>query len=155
MKKCSVCLIDKDLNAFDESKKGNGCYRKTCRKCRNQKNTKSYLDKEGNLEKRREYMKEYQKKHRDENDYYKLYCQCLWSLKSKVKSKKNNDVKVYLESLFTPEMSWLNYGSYWEIDHIVSATKMARAGYSIDEINKPSNLRPMIIIENRERSKLL
>lgn len=27
--------------------------------------------------------------------------------------------KTYLESLFTPEMSWENWGSIWEIDHII------------------------------------
>ena len=27
--------------------------------------------------------------------------------------------KVYLESLFLPEMNWDNYGTIWEIDHIV------------------------------------
>ncbi len=155
MKKCNICLTDKELNAFDESKKGNGHYRKTCRKCRNDKNTKSYLGKKGNIEKRREYQKEYQKKHRIENPYYKIYCQCLWQLKGKVKSKKINELKIYLESLFTENMNWSNYGTYWEIDHIVSAIKMAKAGYNIDDINRLSNLRPMIVKENRERSKLI
>lgn len=28
------------------------------------------------------------------------------------------ELKSYLESKFTPEMNWSNYGSYWHIDHI-------------------------------------
>nr|CAI9752059.1 hypothetical protein YSBCXYJI_YSBCXYJI_CDS_0157 [Caudoviricetes sp.] len=28
-------------------------------------------------------------------------------------------LKEHLESQFTPEMNWDNYGSYWEIDHII------------------------------------
>jgi len=144
--KCNKCLEEKDLNLFDT-------YRKTCRRCRNSKNSQSYLSKEGNLEKMREYRKEYQKKHREDNPYYKLYCQCVWQLKNRIKSNKTNDLKLYLENLFTEEMNWENYGSYWEIDHINSATRMAKAGYTIDEINKLGNLRPMIVIENRQRRK--
>lgn len=144
MKKCKECLEERELKAFDK-------YRNTCRRCRNAKNTKSYLDKPGNREKNREYHKEYQKRHRNENPYYKLYCQCVWSLKNKVKSKKMNDLKIHLESLFTDEMNWDNYGTYWEIDHINSATKMAKAGYTIDEINKLSNLRPLKVNENQSR----
>jgi len=146
MKKCNICLEEKELNLFD-------AYRKTCRRCRNDKAKKSYLSKEGNIEKMREYQKEYQKKHREDNPYYKLYCQCVWQLKTQIKSNKSNDLKIHLESLFTGDMTWENYGTYWEIDHINSATKMAKAGYIIEEINKLSNLRPMIITENRQRRK--
>ena len=144
--KCNKCLEEKDLNLFD-------AYRKTCRRCRNDKAKKSYLSKEGNVEKSREYQKEYQKRHRENNPYYKLYCQCISQLRYRVISKERNDLKLYLESLFTEEMNWENYGTYWEIDHINSATRMAKAGYTIDEINKLSNLRPMIVIENRQRRK--
>lgn len=153
MKICNICLEEKEIHAFDESRKGNGKYRKTCRKCRNKKNTDSYLSKEGNRENRREYNREYQKRHREENPYYRIYCKCVWSLKSKIKSKGNNDLKEHIESLFEDGMNWDNYGTYWEIDHIISATKMAKAGYDINEINKLSNLRPLKIKDNRERYK--
>lgn len=152
MKKCNVCLEEKELKSFDKVSK-NG-YRGTCRKCRNEKNTSTWLSKEGNIEKRREYQKEYQKKHRKENEYYQIYCDCLWSLKNKLNSKKENELKTHLESLFTDDMNWENYGVYWEIDHIISAIKMAKLGYTKEEINKLSNLRPMTITENRSRFKL-
>jgi 5-methylcytosine-specific restriction endonuclease McrA len=29
-----------------------------------------------------------------------------------------NDLIVHLESKFTPEMTWENYGTYWHIDHV-------------------------------------
>lgn len=151
MKKCKVCLEEKELKSFDKISK-NG-YRGVCRRCRNEKNTSSWLSKEGNLEKLREYQREYQKKHRENNPYYKLYCQCLGQLKAQIKSNKSNDLKIHLESLFTSEMNWNNYGIYWEIDHIISATKMAKLGYTIDDINKLENLRPMVIKENRSRYK--
>jgi hypothetical protein len=50
-------------------------------------------------------------------------------------------------------MNWDNYGSYWEIDHIISGIKMAKLGYDVDSINKLENLRPMIVKENRSRYK--
>lgn len=31
--------------------------------------------------------------------------------------------KLYLESLFSPEMTWENWGSYWHIDHIKPLSK--------------------------------
>jgi len=146
MKKCTVCLEDKEDKAYDK-------YRSICRKCRNHKYTKSYLLKEGNVEKMREYQKNYQKKHREDNHYYDVYCKALWQLSSRLRSKKNNVVKIHLESLFTTDMNWDNYGSYWEIDHIISGIKMAKLGYDVDSINKLENLRPMIVKENRSRYK--
>lgn len=154
MKTCNNCNEEKEMNAFDKN-------RNTCRKCRNKKNTSSYLSKEGNIEKRREYQKEYQKKHREDNDYYKIYCECLQQNRrelDKIKFNKKNmniELKNHIESLFTDKMNWDNYGSYWELDHIISATKMAKLGFTIQEINKLCNLRPLTITENRERYKHL
>jgi len=30
-----------------------------------------------------------------------------------------NDLKIHLEKQFTDSMTWENYGSYWEVDHII------------------------------------
>lgn len=61
----------------------------------------------------------------------------------------------YLESLFTPEMNWDNYGQgkYWEIDHYIPID-------SFDLTNEEEcykcfnykNTRPLPIRENREKS---
>ena len=152
MRKCNVCSEEKELKLFDKVSK-NG-YRRTCRSCRNKKNTKSWLSKEGNIQKRRDYQKNYQKEHRSKNEYYKIYCECIWSIRNKIKSKNNNDLKTHLQSLFTNEMNWDNYGTYWEIDHIISATKLAKKGYTLEEINKLTNLRPIEVILNRKKQKL-
>jgi len=66
----------------------------------------------------------------------------------------NEQGRNYLESLFTPEMSWENYGTYWEIDHIIPISKW--------EFNVPEdrefkqcwalcNLRPLKVSENRSK----
>ena len=145
MKKCNKCLEEKDEKSYDK-------YRSTCRKCRNEKNTSSWLV--NNYEKRKDYQREYQKDKRKSDPYYRLYCECLWDIKSKIKSKSDNSLREHLENLFDENMNWDNYGSYWEVDHIISAIKMAKYGYSKEEINKYSNIRPLIVKENRERRKL-
>jgi len=50
-------------------------------------------------------------------------------------------------------MTWENYGKYWEVDHIISGVKMAKLGYTMEEINKLSNLRPLRVSENRTKRK--
>ena len=52
--------------------------------------------------------------------------------------------KVHLESQFTPEMTWENWGSYWEIDHIVPLSKGGTFHFS--------NTQPLTITENRKKS---
>lgn len=63
---------------------------------------------------------------------------------------------VHLESQFTPEMSWNNYGEYWEIDHIIPKQKL-RYNSPKDKNFKIcwslSNLRPLEKSANRSRPK--
>ena len=58
----------------------------------------------------------------------------------------------YIESLFTPEMNWDNYGKdkYWEIDHIIPCDKFRGDEYDIFHY---SNLRPFPISDNRKKWK--
>ena len=66
------------------------------------------------------------------------------------------NIKEHLESQFTPEMSWDNYGSYWEIDHIIPQNL-----FNITDENcldfkicwSLINLRPLSVTENRQRPK--
>jgi len=54
------------------------------------------------------------------------------------------EYKTYLESKFTPEMNWDNYGKYWEIDHIYPLSKGGSFHYT--------NTQPLSVIENRIKS---
>ena len=64
--------------------------------------------------------------------------------------------KLYLESLFTSEMSWSNYGrkgGYWEIDHIRPTTSFDLT--KEEEIKAAFhylNTQPLPISENRSKS---
>lgn len=163
MKKCKKCLEEKELIYFDQISI-NG-YRGTCRKCRNAKYTKKWLENPDNIIKRREYNREYSKNSYNNLSEYKRYNKILSSLKTKLNINSKCDInhKNYIknkkefielfEKKFDENMNWNNYGTYWEIDHIVSALKMIRLGYSDEEINDIENVRPLTIKENRSRYK--
>jgi len=55
-----------------------------------------------------------------------------------------NELKIYLEQQFKPEMNWENHGLIWEIDHIISC-----ASFDLNESNQQNqcfhytNLQPL------------
>lgn len=63
-----------------------------------------------------------------------------------------DELKIHLESQFTTGMSWDNYGSVWEIDHVIPL-------YTFDLTDRAQllkacnhlNLRPLGVRENRGR----
>jgi hypothetical protein len=73
----------------------------------------------------------------------------------KIKSKKTNEYlgcsyeeyALYLEKQFDKNMTWENYGTYWEIDHTTPLSKGGSFHYT--------NTTPMIISENRSKSNKL
>jgi hypothetical protein len=148
MKKCKECLEEKELNLFDKVSK-NG-YRSICRKCRNKKNTETFLKKEGNVENRREYMRQYMKDKYNNSEDYKTYSRIVGKITYEIKKEP---LKSLFESKFIDGMNWDNYGTYWEIDHIIPVLKMIRLGYSDEEINDIKNIRPLEVSKNRERTK--
>lgn len=62
----------------------------------------------------------------------------------------------HLQSKFTDKMSWENYGSYWEIDHIIPCASFNLLN---EEDQKKcfnyKNTQPLTISENRRKSKKL
>jgi len=59
----------------------------------------------------------------------------------------------YLENKFTPDMSWDNYGEYWEIDHIkpIDAFDLNHEE-QLYEVFNYTNTQPLKKEENREKS---
>jgi len=55
-----------------------------------------------------------------------------------------NQYKSHLELQFTPEMTWENWGTYWEIDHNIPLSKGGTFHFS--------NTQPLTITENRQKS---
>lgn len=66
-------------------------------------------------------------------------------------------LRQYIQSLFTPDMNWNNYGEYWELDHIVPRFKFYYESYDDEQFKQCwalSNLRPFEIAKNRSREKV-
>lgn len=65
-------------------------------------------------------------------------------------------LKEHLENQFTPEMNWNNYGSYWEIDHIIPQNTFNFETENDKDFKicwSLANLRPLEKIANRRRPK--
>lgn len=65
-------------------------------------------------------------------------------------------LKEHLESQFTPEMSWDNYGKYWEIDHIIPINTFNLTSFNESKFKicwSLANLRPLEKLLNRSRPK--
>lgn len=54
----------------------------------------------------------------------------------------SSDLKKHLESKFNQYMSWDNYGSYWQVDHIIPVSLFIEST-PIYIVNSLSNLRPL------------
>lgn len=64
--------------------------------------------------------------------------------------------KSYLESKFTDGMNWENYGSYWQIDHIIPCSAFDLT----QEVNQKicfhyKNMQPLSTTENKRKSDFL
>ena len=62
----------------------------------------------------------------------------------------------HLESQFTPEMNWSNYGQVWELDHIIPKNQFSFNSYDDTDFKvcwSLINLRPILKSDNRSRPK--
>jgi len=109
-----------------------------------------------NKEKISTYKKEYQRNRRKTDPVYKLKYvvgrMIRNSLKCKglSKNKKSMDIlgcsieffKAYIEERFIDDMSWENYGTYWDIDHKIPLST-AVTEEQVLELNHYTNLQPL------------
>lgn len=66
------------------------------------------------------------------------------------------ELKSHLEKQFTSEMNWNNYGTYWEIDHIIPQNLFSFNSSEDKEFKicwSLANLRPLEKLLNRQRPK--
>jgi len=127
-----------------------------------------------------EYKKEYYKKRRKEDPIFKLksiISNSIYKYLHNHKLSKNNisilnhmpqpiiDIKLYIESLFDPWMTWQNHGKYnakiwndndqttwtWQLDHIIPHSTFKYDTMDCEEFRKCwalSNLRPYSAKQN-------
>jgi len=175
MKQCTKCKETKQLTEFSRSKKSKDGRHSHCKSCRSDYRKR-------NKEKITEYMRGYREKnydtwlvkHRDyqrkryqEEPAYRLAnivsATVRHALAGRQKTKKTfealpytpQQLKEHLESQFQPGMSWDNYGSHWDVDHIYPQSLLP-----YDSLDHPNflkcwalkNLQPLGKIENIKKS---
>jgi len=150
IKQCSKCDEDKLMEDFFRHKATIDGHRNYCKTCQCKNNNK------------------YQKQRKAVDPSFKKILQLSALLKNCLKKKyKKSILEKYLdcsldvfykwiEFQFTDEMNWVNYGSYWEIDHVLCKSHF-------NHLNEEElmlswnwrNLRPCTKEENRtKRNKI-
>lgn len=178
MKQCTKCGQLLDESMFNKRASTKDGLRTECRTCQCDYNRKYYETFEGK-QKHNEYMnthkshyqeyeKSYSNRRKELYELNKLDRYITLNLCHSIRKPNNfrliesylsftyNDFLEHLESQFTPEMSWDNYGSYWEIDHIIPKQKLKYN--SVEDKNfqicwSLTNLRPLEKSLNRSRPK--
>lgn len=122
-KVCSKCKQNKEIAMFNKNKSRSDGHSQFCKECT------SKLDKEYRPS-QREHRKQYSKNRRNSDIQFKIIDNCRRRINYALKrnSKVNHtlellgcsvkQVKEHLQNKFDEEMTWNNYGKYWEIDHI-------------------------------------
>jgi hypothetical protein len=154
---CNKCNISNDLIEYRISK--NGRYGKICRICRN----KDFLNYNNNLDSKikQERDKKYYRDYIHVNMWRSILKSTLNRLGHTKNSKSNEligynslSLKIHLESLFNDNMSWKNYGRYWEVDHIIPVS-LFKEDTDVGIVNSLDNLRPLCKIYNNSRGNKL
>lgn len=178
VKICGVCKIEKPYIEFHKNKRANGYgdgYVCACKECRKERSRKDYEKRKEHIKKKvmeyfhankpeiLEHRKQYQKERLKSDPLFKsirnLRNRLYYALKNKGWKKNTNfdkyigldsysDLISYLESKFQEGMTWDNYGTYWEIDHIIPLAPAATQEELI-KLCHYTNLQPLTIKENR------
>ena len=166
-----LCIDCKTEEAKYTNNKCKGCNTEYMKKYRKTSNYKKHYkeDYEKTRQKRLDYKKKYYQEHKAERAAYmrewkeknpnQKFINAVRSYISlRLKDRKNKttidylgcsweEYFVYLENQFDSVMSWENYGTYWEIDHIYPLSKGGSFHFS--------NTQPLSISENRSKGNKL
>lgn len=176
-KTCSVCLQTMVIESFNRKISNKDGYRECCKICQMVKRKKYYNENKDKISEKsklyydqnkewfKAYQREWQKNERKNNPLYVLRSSVGRKIRKMLGGAKNSSVtkilpytikqlKEHLESQFDKNMSWDNYGLYWEVDHIYPQSLL-----SYDSLDHPNflkcwsldNLRPLEKIENRKK----
>ena len=142
---CKKCNIKHVLENF--RKNINGRYIPRCKKCRSD-DFKIYYKKLDN-DVIRERKRKYYKNSLSQNIWRSILKSYLFrrSIKKldetiQLLGYSSTDLKYHIECKFDSNMSWNNYGKYWQVDHIIPVS-FFKDDSPISIVNSLSNLRPL------------
>ena len=180
MKECNKCKEIKSLDLFNKTKRSKDGYMHYCKKCHGIqiKNSRyKYIEYDKQYAKdnwlKKKIDPEYQLKHKEyQREYKRKKRQCsTFRLKENLRTyfyrtitNKSSSIfkylgcsveefRVYIENQFSQDMTWENYGTYWEIDHIKPIDIFDFSiEHEIYECWNYQNLQPLTINENKIKS---
>lgn len=161
-KKCTKCKVIQPIENFYWREKRKN-YSSKCKPCWINESLE-YAQK--NKEKRKEYYDNWRKNNEKWNTYQREYKKnstpqqrIIFNLRNRVyklmlkeyKSQKTLDLigcsreefMLHLEKQFDKNMTWGNYGTYWEVDHKIPLSKGGTIRWD--------NSRPLLISDNRKK----
>lgn len=161
-KKCTKCNVIHPIENFYWRKTRNN-YSSQCKICL-RKDSKNYNKQ--NKKDRAEYYNKWRENNNDWRKYQREYKRnstpqqrIIFNLRNRVyklmlkeyKSQKTLDLigcsrdefMLHLEKQFNEHMTWENYGTYWEVDHIIPLSKGGTIRWD--------NSRPYLISDNRKK----
>jgi hypothetical protein len=178
MKECNKCNQIKPICDFNPSKTHKDGFMKYCKECHRvqvKKNRPKYKKYDKQYAQKNWLLKKddpnYQLKHREYQRQYKRQKRKdpIFRLKENLRTyfyrtitNKSNSIFKYLGDLeefknhielqFKKNMTWNNYGTYWEIDHIKPIEMFDFTNENeIQECWNYKNLQPLTINENRTK----
>ncbi len=161
---------DRELKRMKEWQQNNKNHIKIYRKNHYNENINDILEyqkqyRKNNREKCNAYRIQYEKNRRARDPQYKIYrllsCRTRQAIIKGYKNTKTKDLigcdmnilKQFLEFQFNNNMSWDNYGSYWQIDHVIPC-----ASFDLCDIEQQKicfnwqNLQPLESIQNNSKN---
>jgi len=180
MKKCNKCEEIKSLDLFNKTKRSKDGYMHYCKEChysqiKNSRHKYVEYDKQYAKEDwlKKKIDPEYQLKHKEyQREYKRKKRQCsTFRLKENLRTyfyrtitNKSSSIfkylgcsveefRVYIENQFSQDMTWENYGTFWELDHIIPIDIFDFSmEHEIHECWNYQNLQPLTINENKIKS---
>jgi len=177
-KRCTTCKTILPVNRFYKDSRHKDGLRSECKKCdmvyskrwnkRNKERYEKWLKDYNKSPKNKNYKNNWRKERRKKDIKFRLDGNIASAISTALKGKKEGrrweiltgytleKLIRHLEKQFTPEMSWDNYGIYWEVDHKILKSWFNYTKPEDEEFKKCwglNNLRPLERIANRERQR--
>lgn len=153
MKRCPKCDTYKSLDQFGKDKSKKDGLKVWCKSCKKEYDSKYVQENKDWI-----YPKQIASKKVKRNvdsiyrmkDNYRRIVRMAFSKKNITKDTKSQEIlgcdwetlSEYIESKFDTNMSWDNYGTYWEIDHLVPLST-AKTADDVMRLNHFTNLQPL------------
>jgi hypothetical protein len=170
LKTCHKCRLEKPLSDFFRSSQNSDGRGSWCKVCSSAASTASRrLHPERNVAKVKEWRKSCPDKHKGQqkrkaarvlqNPIARLIRSArkrTWDALGKSKSKRTFQFigilpqywKFYLECTFKPGMTWENYGTHWQIDHITPVAVLKEDPSRVEEIFHYTNTQALSVVDN-------